>query len=346
MMLIGYNQNGFATPKPCYRTRWVPIAMALLMLIGATPAFTQPLRPIDTPPMSPSQSDISNATPTPQSLDLSSYFRLESAPPVVVGKDFQIVAGISWEGLAEWISLDFPEVNWPVGIKNREVSTRVKSSVAPDTHQNVSTKEFVFLLQATQSGEISFPELTIPVVFPDGSTTSITSPPLKLTVDPQPVTWRDRLADIKTTTWGIIGGVAGLVILSLLVTYTKTRRTSSESGPTLVEQYQNEAESLLQQAQALRNAGETRKYYEVLETALLQAAGWLKGESASRSEVLRWGRDNKLPAWEDLEGILSELSDWRFRPDQPRTEVLKQLERRSKEVINQMLQSIPEESQK
>ena len=235
---------------------------------------------------------------------------------------------LSWEGSQQWFSLESPEVEWPDGIVQIEASQKSGSSMGDSGP--VGTKSFLYLLEAQRAGEVRFPTIRVELLAP-GTEEPITveAPGTNLTVLERKPSASEKFSTFLSDYWYLVVGVAGLLCVALVLFVVKSRKdrriAEAPSDPWAP------IDEILKKSESLRGGGRDREYYETLEKGV-RAGLALVGASPNQAGP---GKIEGLPQSfaEDLQALLSECSERKYRPDRPRPEEMDRSLRQAKSVI-------------
>jgi oxygen tolerance protein BatD len=317
--------------------RYSTFAILLLLLGGSSHA--QPSQGVPADASGPvSLPDISQSPPIQQPLpeyDIQAAGRLQEET-LEEGKPFTYAVTLSWEGNQGWYSLKDPDVDWPKGIRQLEVSTQSRS-VAGESGP-LGTKSYRYLLVADKADEYELPTIAVEVVAP-GVETPVTVEALgsKLRVDPHKASLEEKTGSAVRENWPVLLGVTLVAVVGLVVYFLQRGRSKPEEPlPDPWEPVDRD----LKNAEALRLSGSGRDYYGALEKAIRNALS-VAGIDAKDS-LFQQGDSQGLPeeTVEDLQSLTKEIAERKYRPDRPRPEEMDRSLREAKSVLRSLKESV------
>lgn len=259
--------------------------------------------------------------------DVEATSRVHEQSVTELGR-FTYEVELSWEGSQQWFSLESPEVDWPDGIVQIEASQKSGSSMGESGP--IGTKSFLYLLEAQKSGEVRFPTIRVQLMAP-GTEEPITveAPGTSLTILERKPSASEKFSAFLSDYWYLVLGVAGLLCVALVLFVLKSRKDRRGMEPP--PDPWAPIDETLKKAESLRGGGRDREYYETLEKGV-RAGLALVGASANGANP---DKIEGLPqsVAEDLQSLLNECSERKFRPDRPRPEEMDRSLRQAKSVI-------------
>jgi hypothetical protein len=312
---------------------------AILLLLPGGSTQAQPSPEILADASSPvSLSDISQSPPIPQPLpeyDIQATGRVQDET-VEEGKPFTYSVTLSWEGSQGWYSLKDPEVSWPKGIRQREVSTQSRS-VAGESGP-LGTKSYRYLLVADKADEYEIPTIAVEVIAP-GVETPVTVEALgcKVRVEPRKVSLEEKAGSVVRKNWPVLLGVT-FVVMAGLVVYLLQRRRSKPEKP-LPDPWEP-VDRDLKNAEALRLTGNGRDYYGALEKVIRNALSVAGIEVKDLPFQLADLQDLPDKTVEELQSLTREIAERKYRPDRPRPEEMDRSLRAAKSVLKLLKESV------
>jgi len=247
--------------------------------------------------------------------DIKAFARVQEGD-LEEGKPFLYTVTLSWEGNQGWYSLKDPEVVWPKGIRQLDVGGQSQSSAG--VSGPVGSKSYIYELVAEKAGKYDMPTIRLEVTAP-GVETPVTAEAMGTVVDVKP---RRVSASLKIQTalvenWFVLLGVTLLVIAGSVVYLVQRRRRK----PVLEEpDLWAPVEEELKKAEALRLAGNDREYYGKLEKVMANAIGLVTGRECRQLSQLPDSLDLPEEIEDELNFLVKDLSDRKYRPDRPRPE--------------------------
>lgn len=311
------------------------VCAIILLLLGA-PSNAQPSlgSPADATG-SVTLPDVSQSPPIqqpPPEYDIQASARIQEEA-VEEGKPFTYAVSLSWEGNQGWYSLKDPDVDWPKGIRQLEVSTQSRSVAGASGP--VGTKSYLYRLVADKADEYEFPTITVEVIAP-GVETPVTVEALgsKVRVEPRRISLEEKTGSVIRKNWPVLLGVA-LVAVAGIVVYFLQRKRSSQPEEELPDPWEP-VDRDLKNVEALRLTGNGRDYYGALEKVIQNALSTAGIEGKDRTSQQTDDRSLPEKTCEELQSLTEEIAERKYRPDRPRPEEMDRSLRTAKSVLKSL----------
>lgn len=270
-------------------------------------------------------------------LEIKASTKIVPTEPVA-GEPFQYVVTISWEGSANWVSIDAPNVEWPKHIEQTKVSQGVTASAGEDGP--IASKWFEYTLVGATAGTYSLPSIDIDVIPMNGEKLTVDAPGDSITIAQRVPTVRERTGSLLQERGLLIGGVSSIVLVALIIGFIKWKRSQTVEEAVVVDPWEGIDEGV-EKAAALRSSGQVREYYSGLESVLGQAIGLYLGRNDAKLSSLL--EDDALPEMirDESNRLAHEIDERKYRPDQPRPEEIDRSLRQLRTIVKTLKEQQP-----